>query len=154
MYDSNKGIRGSSDSGRKTPSGKDEVQSNLKNIVGYQKKGLLDILDRETTSYNQVNGTPVNKPPTPLQGNRRVNQPPTLNGLKGPMQNSKISEDTLQESKRAILVGSNRNRSGDGSLPSAKKGFNNTQKAISPYPIPTDDMDKLGLKTFASVNEI
>ena len=66
VYDSNKGIRGSSDSGRKTPNGRDEVQSNLKNIMGYQKKGLLDILDRESTSYNQVNGTPVNKPPTPL----------------------------------------------------------------------------------------
>jgi hypothetical protein len=35
VYDHNKGVRGSSDSGRKTPSGKDEVQSNLKNIVGY-----------------------------------------------------------------------------------------------------------------------
>jgi len=45
-------------------------------------------------------------------------------------------------------------RSGDGSLPSAKKGFKNTQKAISPYPIPNEEMDKLGLKTFASVNEI
>ncbi len=45
-------------------------------------------------------------------------------------------------------------RNPDGSLPSAKKGFNNTQKAITPYPIPNDDMDKLGLKTFASVNEI
>jgi hypothetical protein len=66
VYDHNKGVRGSSDSGRKTPSGKDEVHSNLKNIMGYQKKGLLDILDRESTSYNQVNGTPVNKPPTPL----------------------------------------------------------------------------------------
>jgi hypothetical protein len=73
VYDHNKGVRGSSDSGRKTPNGKEEVQSNLKNIVGYQKKGLLDILDRESTNYNQVNGTPVNKPPTPLQGSRRVN---------------------------------------------------------------------------------
>ena len=51
-------------------------------------------------------------------------------------------------------MGTNRNRSGDGSLPSAKKGFNNTQKTVSPYPIPNDEMDKLGLKTFASVNEI
>jgi hypothetical protein len=149
-------MRGSSDSGRKTPSGKDEVQSNIKNIVGYQKKGLLDILDRETTNYNQVNGTPVNKPPTPLQGARRSNQPPSLNGLKnGPMQNSKISEDTLQESKRAMVTGGRgAGRNPDGSLPSAKKGFSNTQKAITPYPIPNDEMDKLGLKTFASVNEI
>jgi|LauGreDrversion4_2_1035121.scaffolds.fasta_scaffold151750_2 hypothetical protein len=71
------------------------------------------------------------------------------------MQSSKISEDTLQESKRAILTGGRGvGRSGDGSLPSAKKGFSSTQKTISPYPIPNDEMDKLGLKTFASVNEI
>ena len=30
----------------------EEVQGNMKNIVGYQKKGLLDILDREGTHYN------------------------------------------------------------------------------------------------------
>lgn len=30
----------------------DEVQGNMKNIVGYQKKGLLEILDREGTHYN------------------------------------------------------------------------------------------------------
>ena len=45
-------------------------------------------------------------------------------------------------------------RNPDGSLPSAKKGFSNTQKAASPYPIPNEEMDKVGLKTFATVNEI
>ena len=54
------------------------------------------------------------------------------------MQNSKISEDTLQESKRAILGATNRNRNGEGPLPSGKKSSNNTQvaKPNSPYPIP------------------
>jgi hypothetical protein len=68
----------------------------------------------------------------------------------------RISWNTLQESKRAIITGgTNRgNRSGDGSLPSAKGKFNGGQKNISPYPIPNEEMDKLGLKTFASVNEI
>lgn len=117
------GVRASSESGR------GEVQSNLKNIIGYQKKGLLDILDRETTSYNQINGSQVNKPPTPLNGSRKsnvsaANAPPPLKT--GPLQSNKITEDTLQESKRVIMTGTNRgnSRAGLDALPSAKKQFN------------------------------
>ncbi len=113
------GIRASSESGR------GEVQSNLKNIIGYQKKGLLDILDRETTSYNQINGSQVNKPPTPMQGQRKSNaMPPPLKT----MQSNKITEDTLQESKRVIMTGTNRGNNSRGGLDSAKKQFNQTTK--------------------------
>lgn len=124
VYDAGaKNVRASSESGR------GEVQSNLKNIIGYQKKGLLDILDRETTSYNQINGAQVNKPPTPLNGQRKSNAsggnaPPPLKT--GPLQSNKITEDTLQESKRVIMTGTNRGNSRVGldGLPSAKKQFN------------------------------
>ena len=58
----------------------------MKNIVGYQKKGLLDILDREGTHYNQTNGAPTNKPPTPIQGNKKSGVP--LSSFKKGLENS------------------------------------------------------------------
>jgi hypothetical protein len=58
----------------------------MKNIVGYQKKGLLEILDREGTHYNPANGAPTNKPPTPIQGNKRGGVP--LSSLKKGLENS------------------------------------------------------------------
>lgn len=36
----------------------------MKNIRGYQEKGLLNLLDRETTHYSTINKQPVNRPPT------------------------------------------------------------------------------------------
>jgi hypothetical protein len=84
---------------------------NMKNIKGYQEKGLLNILDRETTHYNVINKQPVARPPatpnkpgmTPTQQQRRSNEVPHT------IQNSKITEDTLMESKRmAATQGSNK----------------------------------------------
>ena len=47
----------------------------MKNIIGYQKKGRLEILDRETTNYKEA------KPATPLQTGKR---PPPGSALKRP----------------------------------------------------------------------
>ena len=82
----------------------------MKNIKGYQDKGLLNLLDRETTHYSTINKQPVNKPPaTPLKSSG----PRRSGGEVPPIQNSKITEDTLMESKRMAATnnqGSTRNK--------------------------------------------
>jgi hypothetical protein len=90
-----------------------------------------------------------------MQANKRANNVPLGNVKKGessssngfiPQQSSKISEDTLQESKRMLQtqgIASNRRNSRIGST---------AQK--SPYPIKQDEMDRIGLKTFSNSNEI
>ena len=46
---------------------KREAEGNMRTIQGYQKKGLLEILDRETTHYNTVNYQQTKPPTTPGQ---------------------------------------------------------------------------------------
>ena len=46
---------------------KDNERNGMKNLIGYEKRHLLDIVDREGTHYNTINGTKVieEKPPVP-----------------------------------------------------------------------------------------
>lgn len=60
---------------------REEQEANMKNIKGYQDKGLLNMLDRETTHYSTINKQQVNKPPaTPIKsrGPRRSGEVPPL----------------------------------------------------------------------------
>lgn len=139
---------------------REEQEANMKNIKGYQDKGLLNILDRETTHYNTINKQPVARPPaTPLKsgGPRRSGEVP-------PLQNAKITEDTLMESKRMAATNSTRNNkvlTSSISSPQVARpaGFGSRDgqrpQQKSPYPIQKpEDNEKLGLKAFTSVNEI
>jgi hypothetical protein len=129
----------------KSGSLRDEVESNSKNIRGYQKKGLLDVIERETTHYTSNNKVPT-KPPTPQQNKRGKNV--------GAIQNSSITEDTLAESKRMTVT--NR-KVGSATLSGGSVNRGRSQgppQSNSPYPVKPVDLDKVGIKAFSSVNEI
>ena len=123
----------------KSNSVKDEVEANMKNIRGYQKKGLLNVIDRETTHYNSNNKVPT-KPPTPLQKNRGTNRNGDI-----AIQSSTITEDTLAESKR--MTATNRK-------PAPSSSAYRYQQPQNPYPVKKGEIDKVGIKAFSSVNEI
>ena len=126
-------------------------------MQGYQKKGLLDIIDRESSHYNKS----VTKPPiqqsvgSSIQTKQRVTKK-ARNEIP-PLQSSTVTEDYLMESKRVISAKKqvlNRDLK--------KQSFSTTQ-LLPPTAsslerdftlIKQPSFDGMGMKAFTSVNEI